>query len=149
MVGSIVLVGVLARCAFFHFGHDLKAAQMSVQRSLIQKLMLYMFELCHNIAKATENICCVKGEGSVDHSTVTRGLKKFCLGYKNLNDQAKSIGPKTIDSEAMQQAIEANLASSTRRVLGEPVTFTTSAKTSGTAKFCHMLLKYCKTFDSS
>ena len=32
--------------------------------------MLYEFEMSHNDLEATKNICCTKGEGSVDHSTV-------------------------------------------------------------------------------
>ena len=46
-----------------------------------------------------KNLCCVKGEGAVNHNTVTGWLKKFCSGYKNLNDQARSGRPKTVDSE--------------------------------------------------
>ena len=52
--------------------HDLKAAQMNMQSSLIQGFMLYKFELAHNAAEATKNICCVKGEDAADHSTLTR-----------------------------------------------------------------------------
>ena len=44
--------------------------------------------------KATENICCTKGEKIVDHSTINWWLKKFCLGYKNLNDLAMLSRPK-------------------------------------------------------
>ena len=44
-------------------------------------------------------------------------LKKFGSVYKNLNDQAWSGRPKTIDFEAMFKAI--NLVSSTMRVSGE------------------------------
>ena len=38
--------------------------------SLIWELMLYEFELGHNITKISKNICCVKkkGWGTVDHS---------------------------------------------------------------------------------
>ena len=39
--------------------------------------------------------------------------------FKNLNDQARSSRPETVDSEAMLQETEANLASSTWRVSGE------------------------------
>ena len=41
--------------------------------------MLYEFELGNNRAETTKSICCVKGEGAVDHSTVIRRLKKNCL----------------------------------------------------------------------
>ena len=84
---------------------DLKVAQINIQHSLIWELRLYNFELVHNTVEATKNICCVVDEGAVDHSTVTRWWKEFCLGYKNLHYQAKSGRPKTVDSEAVLQAI--------------------------------------------
>ena len=56
------------------------------------------------MTQVTENICCVKSEGTVDHRTVTRGSKKFCLVFKNLNDQIMSTKPKTKDSKAVLQA---------------------------------------------
>ena len=34
--------------------------------------MLYEFELGYKAMKTTKDICCAKGEGTVDHSTVTR-----------------------------------------------------------------------------
>ena len=86
VVGSIVVVGALARCALLRFTCDLKAAHMNVQMSLIRELLLYEFELDHNEAKGTKNICCVKGEGAFDHCTVTRWFKKFLSSCKNLDD---------------------------------------------------------------
>ena len=62
--------------------------------SLIEELMLYESELGNNAAEATKTICCAKGEGAVDDSTVTRWLKKFCSGCKNLDDQTRSGRPK-------------------------------------------------------
>ena len=53
------------------------------------KFTTYEFELGHNATEANKNICCTKGEGAVDHSTVTRLFKKFHSGGKNLNNQAK------------------------------------------------------------
>ena len=76
--------------------------------------MLYEFELSHNTAEAAKNFSCTKGE-----EAVTRWLKKICLSYKNLNDQSRSSRPRTVNSEAVLQAIDANSASSTRRVSGE------------------------------
>ena len=55
----------------------------------------------HNVSEVTENICWAKGEG------------KFRLGCKNLNNQTRSGRSKTVDSEAVFQAIEANQVSST------------------------------------
>ena len=40
--------------------------------------MLYEFKLGHNTAKATKNICFMKGEGTVDQSKVIKWFKKFC-----------------------------------------------------------------------
>ena len=121
VVVSVVVVSVhhFTSCVI------LEATQMNVQCSLIQKLVLYKFELGHNAAEATKKICHVKGESTVDHSTVTRWLKKLCLDGKNFN-QARTGRSKT-------------------RGL---VTFTTLAKPSRFAELCNMLLKYCKTFVS-
>ena len=67
-----------------------------------------------------KNMGCAKSEGAVDHSSVTRWLKKFCSSYKNLDDDRENFGrPKTVDSKAVFQAIEANPASSTRRISDE------------------------------
>ena len=64
---------------------------------------LCKFEMDHN-TKQPKDIYCVKGEITVDHRTVTRSFKKFCLGWKNLDNQARSDRPKAMDSEAVLQA---------------------------------------------
>ena len=74
--------------------------------------MHYEFELGHNVEEETKNICCMKDKDTVDHSAVTRWLKN-CLCCKKLDNQAKSGRPKTVDSEAILQAIEANPMSNT------------------------------------
>ena len=56
----------------------------------VQELTLYEFELNYKVTEGTKNICCVKAEDAVDHSTETRWLKKFLLGYKNFDDQTRS-----------------------------------------------------------
>ena len=81
VVGSIVVIGSLTCYALLHRKWDLKTTQMNVQCSLIRELMIYEIELGHNVTKATKNICCMKDEGAVDHSTVNRWFKKFCLGW--------------------------------------------------------------------
>ena len=43
---------------------------------IIWELKLYMFQL-HNNTEVTKNICCLKSEGAVDYSTVTRWFKIF------------------------------------------------------------------------
>ena len=101
MVKSIVVVGALTLCAFLHPLYDLKATKMNMQCICILKLRLYEFELSHNAAESTKIIYCVKGESTIDHSIINRCFKKFCLGGKNIDDQARSNRPKTVNSEAM------------------------------------------------
>ena len=91
---SIMVFGVLTRCALAH----------SVQRGLIQKTMLYKFELHYKAAEAIKNIWCAKGDGTVGHSTVTKWLKNLCSGCKNLDDHLTLSGSKSVDSEAVLQA---------------------------------------------
>ena len=91
--------------------------QMNMQCSLIQELMVYEIRRCHNAIETSKDIYCAKEEGTVDYSTKTKWFKKSHLGCKNLNDQAKSSRPKTMDSEAVSQVIHANQVSSSQRVL--------------------------------
>ena len=93
---------------------NLKVAQMNVQSSLIWELIFYKFELCYNSREATKNIFCAKGGGTADHRTVTGWFKKFHLGWRNVDDLARSGRRKSEDSEAVLQAIEANLVNSTQ-----------------------------------
>ena len=117
----MVVVNMLTCCALFHSVCHLKATQINAQCSLILELMLYDFKLGHNNVEATKNICFAKGEDTVNHSTITRLFKTFHLGCKNLDNQARSGSPKTktVESEAMLQAIEANSTSSSRRESGK------------------------------
>ena len=90
------------------------------ERGLIQELIIYEFELDYNAAvEATKNICFAKDEGRVVPSTVTRWLKKFCSDCKKLDNKARSDRPKTVDSEAVLQAIETNPVCNTWSVSGE------------------------------
>ena len=70
--------------------------------------MIYDFKPGYNVDEATKNICCMKSEGIVDHSTITRWFKKFFLGCKNLNDQARLGRPKMVNSKVELKAIETN-----------------------------------------
>ena len=70
MVGSIVVIGIYiyiyrTHHALFHFICDLKAAQINMQWSLIQKFMFYKFELGDNVNETRKNNCCAKGNS--DH----------------------------------------------------------------------------------
>ena len=86
MVSSIMVVGSLTHCALPHSMCDLIGIQMIVQHCLTQELMLYKFELAITPQKTSKNICCAKGEDAVDHSTVTRWVKKFCSDCKNIDN---------------------------------------------------------------
>ena len=116
--------------------------------------LFYKFEQGHNITESTKNIYRAKGKGVVDHSIVTRWLKKFSSGCKNLDNQARSSRPKNVDAEAALLAIEINLLSSTERVSGNLRISQSSLfhhfhnLDKSIQKFQIMQLKYCKTFDS-
>ena len=88
-----------------------------MQSDLIEKLMPYNFKLGHNTWKQPKIFVLPKGKSAVNHSTETRWFKKFCSGCKNLDDEARSGRPKTMNSEAILQTIEANTASSTQRFI--------------------------------
>ena len=104
-----------------------------------------------------QEICFAKDERAVDHSTVTRLYEKFCLHWKNLENQVRSGKPKTVDSEAVLQEIGVNRTSS----IGESqaslasycpvwsVTFMTLTIASKDVELCLTLPKYGKNFDSS
>ena len=81
--------------------------------------MFYQFELSYSAAESTKNINCAIGDSTVDHSRVTKESKKFPSGCKNHDDQARYGRPKSVDSGAVLQTLEANLASCNRRVSGE------------------------------
>ena len=117
VVSSIVLVGALTYSAYSVY--DLKVMLMNVQHSLIQELILHEFKLCYNTKEATKKICCMKGEGKADHSTITRWFKTFCSDSKNHDKQARSGRPKTRDSEAALQVIKTNLVSGNWRASSE------------------------------
>ena len=120
---------------------------MNVQSSLIWELLCYKFKLRHNITESTKNICCAKGEGAVDHSTVTRQMEKFHLRCKNLDDQARSYILKTMSQRQIWWiTLEEYQARSSSHNPELFITFTTLTKTSGAAKLCHMLPKYSKHF---
>ena len=65
------------------------------------------------VMEPIKNICCVKDDGVVDYSSITRWFKKFHSGCKNLNDSARSVRLKT------EFAIEVKLLSHMQRVSGE------------------------------
>ena len=69
IVGCIVVVGALTRCALLLSMCDLKVRQMN------------------------RNVCCEKGEDTLDQNSLTRWLKKFISVDKNFDEQANSGKP--------------------------------------------------------
>ena len=61
--------------------------------------MFYEFKLSHNATEVTKNISCVKSEDAVDHRTVIDSCKNIVRPGRC----------KIMDSDAVLQAIEANL----------------------------------------
>ena len=76
MVVTIVVFGELRRCELIHSVRDLNAAQVNKQLKLVREIILYEFSLSSNDEEATESIF-PKSDGIVDHSVITRQLKKF------------------------------------------------------------------------
>ena len=91
----------------------------SYQKRNIQRGLMREFKLSYNAGEANKNICCLKGESELDYSIVTRWLKKFLLCCKDTDDQARSGRPKSVDSDAILKAVEANPVSVIWRVSGE------------------------------
>ena len=114
-----------------------------------------MFELGMNAVEATETFIVRKVEGAIDHSSVTRWFKKFFSRCKNLDNQSKSVRPKTVDSETVGQIIEAFEVSYTERISGKHgITHSgvvcrlyDHEKASGTSEWYLPLRKCCKTFN--
>ena len=51
--------------------------------------------------KAMKNYFCVKDKGTIHFNTLSKWFEKFCLGCKNLDDQASLARLKTMDSKAV------------------------------------------------
>ena len=105
-VGSIMVVGALTHCTLLYFMRDLKDTQMNTKFSLIWEFMFYETELDYNTTEATINICWAKDEDAVNHSTISRLLKKFPSGQVALK----------LD---LRLYMERNLVSRTWRVSGK------------------------------
>lgn len=93
---------VLTQCTLLHSACDLRTTQINVQCSPIWEFMLYKFKMSHDTAETTKDICSVKGENAINH---------------RVNQMAWEILPKTMNAEALLQAIEGNyLVRSTQRI---------------------------------
>ena len=93
VVGSIVVVGALTRCALLPSVYDLKASHMNVQCCLIQELTLKEFELSYNSAVAIKkHLLCER----LITQLITLQLPGSYLSY-----QSRSGWAKNVDSEAV------------------------------------------------
>ena len=139
VIVSILVVDMLIYFALLYSECNLKATQMNRQHSLIQEHMFYTFELGYNAMEATRNICCVKHEDTVDHSTVT-----------NLAQVAGSLTIRQVHFGLKPQILR--LCSKPWRqiwcvvleeyqTLSPYVTITTLAKASKAAKLCLIILQ--------
>ena len=54
---------------------------------------------------STKNICGAKEKDALDQTTVSKWLKKFHSGCKNLDNKASSAKPKSLNSEAALQGV--------------------------------------------
>lgn len=60
------------------------------------------------MVEAIENICKVKGNGTVKRVAAINWFKQFIDGNFDFTDQKQSGCPLTIDSEVVRQAVEEN-----------------------------------------
>ena len=102
--------------------------------------MLYEIKLSHNAVEGIKNICLAKGEGTVDHCTVIRWFKKFCLGCKFLDNQARS-GRYTPSNKSKSN--KQHLEGIGQGWYLSPVWLVTLTKASGAAALYSVLPKYC------
>ena len=136
VVGEIVVVGTLTRCALLPRASDLKAAQIKLQQILI-------WEFTFNTAEHLKDIFWVKSDGV--------SWRNFARLAKSLMTKQNQIGIKPWIPMLCSKP-EANPLSSTLRVSGKfgisslitewVVTFMISAKATGDAELRFILAKY-------
>ena len=101
--------------------------------------------------KSSKAFSCAKGESQLNHSTVTRWVKKFHLRCKKFDDPINWGWSKPVDSEAVLQTMKIIPACNTQRVSDEfgIVTFIISVtKVFGASELCLTLIRYCQTYDT-
>lgn len=92
---------------------------MSDQRLKIRQLLQYEYQLGHNAAEATKNICNAEGADSLNDSTARRWFQKFREGDFSLKDQPRTGRPVCIDSNELLTNIEENPTKSSRTLAEE------------------------------
>lgn len=93
--------------------------KMNDEKCLIREILLYEFQLGHNVADAIRNIHRAKGEAVLKKSVAYRWFKKFGGGVTDIKDQPRAGRPKTLDPEALREVIEADTSKSVRRLSSE------------------------------
>ena len=119
VVVSIMVVGTLARCAFFSSICELKVTLMNVQHRLIRDLQPNKFELSYHSEWSTKTIFVATVKAKPVTVTITRWFKKFQSFIRTTVIKKSQVSLKAWSSEAVFQVIEAKLIRSTRRVSGE------------------------------
>ena len=114
MAGSIVVVGALTCFALASLS-VWKLHRLMCNIISFKNLWLTSSNRAITLQKQPKTFVVQKVRATFYYSTVTRWFKKFCLGCKNLDNQAWSDRPKSIDSKALLKTIE----NSTWRVSGE------------------------------
>ena len=89
IIGSMVVFADLTVFVLLHFSWNLKFTKVNVQRSLIQELVSYKFEVDDNAAEVTQNICNAMCKSAVDNSSVTGWFMKCQSFCKKLNHLAR------------------------------------------------------------
>ena len=73
-----------------HTRCNLKATQMNVQYCQNQELMFHKVKLGHNTAKATKNIYCTKGQGTIDLKYINQMFQEISLGLQEPQQSANA-----------------------------------------------------------
>ena len=88
----------------------------------------------HNAVEAAKNNRWARDEDAIDYNIINRMFKKFSSCCTNVNNQAMSVWPKFVDSEAVLEAIAENPVSVAYHIPGWIFTFTITAKAIGVAE---------------
>ena len=79
-----------------------------------RECMLYEFDLKHNAAEATRNICTAYGEDALTLRTCQLWFARFRSGQRDLSDEPHTGRPIEFDQEALRALIEDDPRQSTR-----------------------------------
>ena len=91
---------------------------MMLDKKQIQ-VILFKFKMGHKAAETTRNINNAFGPGTANECTVQRWFKKVCKGDNSLEDEEHSGWPSGVDNNQMRAIIEADLLTTTGKVVKE------------------------------